>query len=102
LTKAVAAQTITGLLGADPALESVVQRIAEARPGAPIAVGGAPEGSWGLLAEHLRARLGTSVLVIASDPQALVDDLLAFEGVQRALHYPAGRRPADGSDPAGG
>ena len=96
-----AAQTITGLLGADPALESVVQRIAEARPGAPIAVGGAPEGSWGLLAEHLRARLGTSVLVIASDPQALVDDLLAFEGVQRALHYPAADvLPMDRTPPA--
>jgi transcription-repair coupling factor (superfamily II helicase) len=101
LTKAVAAQTISGLLGADPELESVVQRMAEARPGAPIAVGGAPEGSWGLLAEHLRARLGTSVLVIATDPQALVDDLLAFEGVQRALHYPAADvLPMDRTPPA--
>src|SRR6202171_6318941 len=55
----------------------------------PVAISGVPEGAWSLVAEYLRARLNTNVLVVAADPQALVDDLAAFDSAPAVLHYPA-------------
>ncbi|HXA43069.1 MAG TPA: transcription-repair coupling factor [Candidatus Solibacter sp.] len=100
MSRALAAGTLDQLLASDPELERLVEACRE--PGsAPIVVGGVAEGAWGLLAEQLRKRLDTSVLVVAADPQAIVDDLLAFDGVARPLHYPAADvLPMDRTPPA--
>ncbi|MGI8609042.1 MAG: transcription-repair coupling factor [Candidatus Dormibacteria bacterium] len=51
--------------------------------------GGAPDGSWGLLAWALSTAASTSVLVVTADAQSLVDDLAGVDDIPRPLHYPA-------------
>ena len=90
MSTAEAALDLGRMLSADPRLAEVVEacRGGRGRAGT-VTISGVPEGAWGLVAEHLRATLSTSVLVVAADPQALIDDLAAFDGIPQALHYPA-------------
>src|SRR3984893_12168283 len=74
------------MLSADPKLAEGVQAC---RMSSPITTRELPEGAWGLVAELLRSTLGRNVLVVAADPQALIDDLAAFDGIPAAFHYPA-------------
>ena len=78
------------MLSADPKLAEVVQACRNGPSlSSAITISGVPEGAWGLVAEHLRSTLGRNVLVVAADPQALIDDLAAFAGIPAAFHYPA-------------
>ncbi len=100
MSRTLAAGTLDQLLASDPELDRLVEAC-RSPGGGPIVVGGVPEGAWGLLAEQLRKRLDTSVLVLAADPQAIVDDLVAFDGGPRPLHYPAADvLPMDRTPPA--
>ncbi len=100
MSRALAAGTLEQLLASDHELDRLVDGCRSPGSG-PVVVGGVPEGAWGLLAEQLRKRLDTSVLVVAADPQAIVDDLVAFDGVPRPLLYPAADvLPMDRTPPA--
>ena len=90
MTTAQASLTISRMLSADPKLAEVVQACRNGPSlSSAITISGVPEGAWGLVAEHLRSTLGRNVLVVAADPQALIDDLAAFAGMPPAFHYPA-------------
>ncbi|MEA2645375.1 MAG: hypothetical protein QOE92_458 [Chloroflexota bacterium] len=85
------ATSLEAMLRADPELSRVLAAVraggAAARPLA--ALGGAPEGAWGILARYLLKELGTSVLVVTMDPQGIADDLLTVAGGPRPEVYPA-------------
>ncbi|MGB2940464.1 MAG: transcription-repair coupling factor [Candidatus Dormiibacterota bacterium] len=87
-SKATAAQarTIEQALHDDRVL---AEALAAIRAGSPVTLAGAPEGAWGILAQHASRQLARSVLVVAADPAGMRDDLLAFEGGPRPLLYPA-------------
>jgi transcription-repair coupling factor (superfamily II helicase) len=89
VSRAVTGRGLDQLLDAEPGLARLLESIRTGKGPAQVALTGVPEGAWGLVAEYLRARLQTNVLVVAADPQALVDDLAAFDSAPAVLHYPA-------------
>ncbi|MFY9615572.1 MAG: transcription-repair coupling factor, partial [Candidatus Dormiibacterota bacterium] len=93
-----AVKTLDAALGRDPALERATTDLAAGRNAE---LGGAPEGSWALLLQHLARRLDRPLLAITADPQGIADDMLALEGVPRVFPYPAADvLPMDRTPPA--
>ena len=92
------ALTLESALLDDAALSAATARLAA---GKNAELGGAPEGAWALLLQHLARRLGRPVLAVAADPRGLLDDLLALEGTPPVLLYPAADvLPMDRTPPA--
>jgi transcription-repair coupling factor (superfamily II helicase) len=91
--------TLLDGMAADRNLEAALARLRE--PQGHVSMGGAAEGSWGLLAWQILRTTHRSVLVVAPDPAAVVDGLAALDGVPRPLFYPeADVLPADRRSPS--
>jgi transcription-repair coupling factor (superfamily II helicase) len=90
--------TLESALRREPALERALAALAA---GEAAELGGAPEGSWGLLLQHLARSLGRPILAVAADPRGIADDILALEGAPPTVLYPAADvLPMDRTPPA--
>ncbi|MHB8509804.1 MAG: transcription-repair coupling factor, partial [Candidatus Dormibacteria bacterium] len=76
-------------VAADPVLAGALDAVAAAAaPGVVVRLGGAPEGSWPLLAWRMAERLDSPVLVVTVDPETMAAELALLDGIPKALVYP--------------
>ena len=74
------------MLAQDPGFARVTEALGSSRR---VGAGGAPPGSWPVLAIELQRQLGRSLLVLAPDPAAVADGIRVFDGVPNPYLFPA-------------